>query len=89
MTPAATSPRPATTSGSPITGAGLPRYIGETLDEPALASLIRSQMALEGGVSQNPPPRIDFTIIPNGIFVQIQYTDAEAGPTALNFDVTS
>ncbi len=73
----------------PTYGAGLPGYIGQVLDQPTLATLIKSQMYLEADVSHTPEPQITLTAIPNGISAQIVYTSLETGePVLLNFDVT-
>ena len=73
----------------PDYGAGLPAYIGKPLDEPSLIALIKTQMYLEPSVSHNPEPVILFNLIPNGIYVRIQYVEVESGqPTVLSFDVT-
>lgn len=73
----------------PDYGAGLPRYIGQKLDLTALTALIRSQMYLEGSVEQQPEPQIEVTPILNGVYVRIQYVEAQTGkPATLSFDVT-
>jgi hypothetical protein len=74
----------------PEYGAGLPRFIGQKLDLPAITALIRSQMYLESGVQQQPEPQIEVTPILNGLFVRIIYVEAESGRTEmLAFDVTA
>lgn len=73
----------------PFYGAGLPAYIGQTLDEPALSALIKAQMYEEADVSHDPEPQVSLTPIPNGISAQITYTSVESGePALLSFDVT-
>ena len=73
----------------PEYGAGLPSYIGRTLDEPAITALIRSQMYLEASVLHDPEPVISLRQIPNGLSVQISYTESESGdPVLLSFNVT-
>ena len=70
-------------------GAGLPGFIGQPLDAPALAALIKAQMYLEADVAHDPEPQIALQSIPNGISVQIAYTSVDSGePAYLNFDVT-
>lgn len=73
----------------PLYGAGLPAYIGQPLDEPAIGALIKSQMYEEANVSHDPEPQVTLTLIPNGISAQIAYTSVESGePVLLSFDVT-
>ena len=73
----------------PDYGAGLPAYIGRTLDQPVLTALIKSQMYLEADVSHDPEPGIALQQIPNGISAQISYLSIETGePVLLSFDVT-
>ena len=70
-------------------GAGLPSCIGQTLNVPELTALIRSQMYLEASVSHEPEPDVAVQTMPNGIAVQITYTDIETGQSVpLYFDVT-
>lgn len=72
----------------PEYGAGLPAFIGQPLDAAELTSLIRAQMYQEASVQQNPEPQISFKLIENGIYVQIQYVEAETGQTVpLTFTV--
>lgn len=72
----------------PLYGAGLPGYIGQPLDQPALTALIKSQMYLEADVSHDPEPQITLTSIPNGISAQIIYTSVDTGlPVLLSFDL--
>ena len=69
-------------------GAGLPAKIGETADIPAIRGLIRTQLRLEEGVSQNPEPQITVTSITNGIAVGILYTSSVSRrPVSLQFQV--
>jgi phage baseplate assembly protein W len=73
----------------PLYGAGLPAYIGQPLDQPTLAALIKSQMYLEADVSHDPEPQIVLQQIPNGISAQITYTSIETGqPELLSFNYT-
>ena len=73
----------------PLYGAGLPGYIGRPLDQPAISSLIKSQMYLEGDVSHDPEPQVALRQIPNGISAQIGYSSVATGsPVLLNFDLT-
>ncbi|WP_293857186.1 hypothetical protein [uncultured Alsobacter sp.] len=73
----------------PEYGAGLPRWVGETLDVEALTSLIRSQIFLEAAVARTPEPVITVSPILNGVVVRIVYSDAETGKQlTLSFDVS-
>jgi hypothetical protein len=70
-------------------GAGLPRFIGQSVDESGTDALIRSQMYLEQSVSQNPAPQVLTSEIANGLDVQIQYVEVESNqPATLSFEVT-
>jgi hypothetical protein len=72
----------------PDYGAGLPAKIGDTADIPAIRGLIRTQLRLEEGVSQNPEPQITVTSITNGIAVGILYTSSVTRrPVSLQFNV--
>ena len=74
----------------PDYGAGLPSYIGENLDIPALTALIRAQMYLEASVLHDPEPSITLQQIPNGVAAQITYYEADSGlPVSLSFDTTT
>ena len=73
----------------PEYGAGLPSYIGQNLDIPALTALIRAQMYLEASVLHDPEPVITIQQIANGISVQISYTETDSNnPAYLSFNVT-
>jgi phage baseplate assembly protein W len=73
----------------PSYGAGLPRYIGATVDADAIEALIRAQLLAEDSVARIPDPQISVTPITDGIFVSIAYTDASSGQLArLSFNVT-
>src|ERR1700722_13907659 len=54
---------------NPGYGAGLPKRIGSTIDQPETQSLIASQMFLESAVIQNPPPQIETSPLANGLEV--------------------
>jgi hypothetical protein len=72
----------------PEYGAGLPAYIGSTADVSSIEALIRAQMFLEASVAQDPAPVVTASEIPSGVFVQIQYVDADTGKqVSLSFDV--
>jgi hypothetical protein len=72
----------------PEYGAGLPSYVGQTLDKDAIGALILSQLLLESAVSQSPPPQVTVTPITGGVFVQILYVDSDTGKQVnLSFDV--
>lgn len=65
-------------------GAGLARFIGQTIDVAAIQGVIRSQIFLEATVARSPDPQIDVASGPNGeVFVIVIYTDAPSGQTQL------
>ncbi len=73
----------------PDYGAGLPRMVGELLDEPAIAGLIRQQMALEPAVAQDPEPTIAVALVPGGVQCTIIYMDADSEePVRADFSLT-
>lgn len=69
-------------------GAGLPGKVGSTIDAKAIQALCLSQMFLEQAVARSPAPTVDVQQIPNGIYVSVQYTDAQSNqPVALAFNI--
>lgn len=77
-TPISVSDNPDYTD-NPTYGAGLPQFIGalntpETYEQ--ITGLIVSQMLLEQSVSQNPPPTVQLTGLPNKLEGIITYTNA-------------
>jgi phage baseplate assembly protein W len=76
----------------PDYGAGLPAYIGQTVDMGKILSLIRSQISLEDCVAQTPAPEITIKQLPtelSGFTVTIAYNDAVTNtPQILSFNVT-
>ena len=71
-------------------GAGLPGYIGKALDPGQVKAVIRSQMAQEESVLQNPEPTISIVAIQNGVAVSIAYQDAQTNsPVTLSFNATA
>jgi phage baseplate assembly protein W len=74
----------------PEYGAGLPAMIGQTIDVPTVQSIVQAQMLLEASVVRSPAPVINVTPISGGMFVEIQYTEADSKQTAtLSFNVKS
>jgi hypothetical protein len=72
----------------PEYGAGLGQKVGAVADLAGITALIRGQVLLEDAVAKVPPPEIAVTTIPNGIAVNIKYTDAVTKSTqVLSFDV--
>lgn len=73
-------------------GAGLPAFIGQTMDVGRVTALIRAQIALEPCVARLPLPEITIRQLPtetSGFTVDIRYTDAQANtPEVLSFNVT-
>jgi hypothetical protein len=73
----------------PQYGAGLPQKIGDPFDVSTIDEIITSQMYLESTVVRDPPPDIEVDSFPNGMFVDITYTEADSGlPAVLSFPVT-
>jgi phage baseplate assembly protein W len=73
----------------PDYGAGLPAMIGQPIDVATVTRIIQSQMFLEASVVRSPAPVITVSSIPNGMFVEIEYTEADSQQTAtLSFPVT-
>lgn len=74
----------------PDYGAGLPQKVGDPFNVGTIESLIIGQMYLEASVVQDPPPEVTVSAIPNGMFVEINYTEADSGfPVVLSFPVTA
>jgi len=72
----------------PDYGAGLPAFVGQTLDIAAVTGAIQSQLLLESAVAADPMPVISVTPIDNGLYVSLTYIDAGSGQqAALAFDV--
>jgi hypothetical protein len=72
----------------PEYGAGLPKMIGMPIDVDSVKAIIVSQIFLEATVQRSPQPIITVQSFPNGMFVQITYTEADSGQTVtLSFDV--
>jgi phage baseplate assembly protein W len=72
----------------PDYGAGLPAMIGEPIDVATVTRIIQAQMFLEDSVVRSPPPTITVSSIPNGMFVEIDYIEADSQQTAtLAFNV--
>ena len=73
----------------PEYGAGLPKMIGQTIDVPTVQGIVRAQMFLEASVVRTPAPVINVTPIAGGMFLSIQYIEADSQQTAtLAFNVT-
>jgi hypothetical protein len=71
-------------------GAGLPQRIGAPARQTQILAIVRSQIALETSVRQNPAPTVDVTVDANnpGLFtVKIQYVSAKTG-TTISFSVS-
>ena len=72
----------------PDYGAGLPAMIGMPMDVASVTRIIQTQMFLEESVVRSPLPVISVQAIPNGMFVQISYTEADSQQIAtLAFNV--
>jgi hypothetical protein len=69
-------------------GAGLPQKIGDPFDVETIQSIVQSQMYLESSVVRTPPPDIEVASFPNGMFVNITYTESDSNePVNLNLPV--
>lgn len=70
-------------------GAGLPRRVGEPVNERLIAGVIRGQVLREAAVAASPEPTIDVRAIPTGVYAHILYADAPSGgmPQSLSFSV--
>ena len=77
----------------PTYGAGLPQWIGRTLDVGKVSALIRSHILLEDTVARTPPPVITVTALAadqTALAVRIAYNDAATStPVVLSFNVSS
>lgn len=73
----------------PTYGAGLPAKIGDPFDVGTIESIVQSQMFLEESVVRTPPPDVEVASFPNGMYVNITYTEADSDQeVVLNFPVT-
>ena len=71
----------------PKYGAGLPEFIGETVDASEIGAVIKGQMLLEDSVAQSPAPAAKVTQPgQDAIAVAVQYTDQPSNaPTVLAY----
>jgi hypothetical protein len=75
---------------NPDYGAGLPARIGTLLDLDQIDALVRTQIAAERAVAQEPPPEVRATAVPHGVALVIRYRDRDTGQAAqVGFDVTN
>ena len=73
----------------PEYGAGLPGLVGSVFEVAQVETIIASQLRLEAGVAQSPPPQVVVTPFAAGMTVVVRYTDAATGaPSVLGFSVT-
>ena len=73
----------------PTYGAGLPQKIGLPFDVVTVEAIVAAQMCLEESVVRSPPPDVGVASFPNGMFVDIKYTEADSGlPAVLAFPVS-
>lgn len=83
---------PGTYIWHPSYGAGLPRFVGQTLSAGLfleIKGLIRTQIFQEQAVAKSPDPIITINAIPNGIFCSIKYVDAASKTLqTLSFNVS-
>ena len=73
----------------PSYGAGLGRFVGQTVNVSMIRAVIRSQILLESTVSQTPEPVLSIIGSTDGsVYVDIRYADADTGSTQiLSFSV--
>lgn len=72
----------------PEYGGGLGAMVGAIPDVAKITATIRGQILLEDTVAKVPPPEISVAAIPNGIAVNIKYTDSlTKSAQVLSFDV--
>src|ERR1700733_13276734 len=62
----------------PTYGAGLPAKIGDPFSVETIESIVQSQMYLEDSVVRTPPPDVEVSSFPNGMYVDISYTEADS-----------
>lgn len=75
---------------NPTYGAGLARFVGSTAQPAQIGALIRGQMLQEAAVAPSPAPAITVQALPDGLAVNLQYTDAPTGqPVVLAFNVSA
>lgn len=73
----------------PDYGAGLPGFIGQTINEDEVSAIIQGQILLEDAVASYPAPVVSVTAISGGLSCSIQYIDAGTQtPQALSFNVS-
>lgn len=73
----------------PEYGAGLPRYIGQTLRPGVIEAAIRGQLLQEDSVARTPNPVISVAVLQDGIGVSIRYTESGSQqPALLSFNVS-
>lgn len=65
-------------------GAGLARFLGQTLVEARIKGVIQQQMLLEKAVLQNPPPQIELTVSADqSVTASVKYVDSTTNLTSL------
>lgn len=63
-------------------GAGLPAMVGQVINAPAIAAIVRAQIALEDAVAASPEPQVTVGTTPDGtVNLTIVYADAATGTT--------
>lgn len=74
----------------PEYGAGLARFVGQTIDTRAIGAVIRGAIFKEACVARVPEPLIDVTSANDGsVFVHIRYVDSTTSVTQiLSFSVS-
>jgi phage baseplate assembly protein W len=65
-------------------GAGLPAMVGQVVNGPAIAAIVRAQLLLEGSVAPSPEPVVTIAATPDGtVTLSIRYADATTGATQI------
>ena len=71
-------------------GAGLGRFVGETVDAARIEAVIRGQMFKEAAVARQPEPVVEVSGDAAGrVYVQIRYADAGGSTRLLSFSVSN
>lgn len=70
-------------------GAGIPRFVGQTVNVDRIKAVVKSQMFRERVVARSPAPVINVTSTTNGIVtLDIKYVDSTTlSPVALTFNL--
>ena len=71
-------------------GAGLARFVGQTMDAARIEAVIRGQIVKEAAVARRPEPVIEVSGDAAGrVYVQIRYADADGATRQVSFSVSN